>query len=933
MVSPATPINLVDLPEQTSTPAAADEMLVYSASADEVRRVDFSRLSAALGLNNSQIIQLIQNTIEAGSNITVTPTGNRVVIAGQAGGGGGTGDDGWSARLAAITDGQRIVLQVQSWVGGGGTPPASGSYIGPTGFVGAVSAGVDIRGATGARGAQGATGARGAQGNAGAAGSDGNDAWTPTLAIASDGNRRVIRIPSWTGGEGTAPTSNVYLGSTGLVGSASAAVDIRGPRGEAGAAGAAGQRGPQGPPGTAAAAGDDGWSPRLAVISDSARRVLQVQSWVGGDGTAPTSGLYVGATGLVGSASGGVDIRGPQGAQGPAGAAGAAGAKGDKGDTGAAGAAGRDGTNGARGPQGMQGIQGPQGTAGTDGRGVPAGGSDGQALVKASGTDYDTEWQTITTGSGGLNQSAVDGRIRSLVNSFARDDSTDVPVGQIPVEIARLTQIYAWAHTGDNSRIPSNKLPTNIAVDTDIPADNRLVPSVTGVANGRVLKVVSGVPAWAVDLDSGGGLNQTQVDARITTLIASWAYITNDRNDSLRVPFHRLDPNIRRVSDFASSTESRDTPLAAADTASVGVRTTMARSDHTHPYQTGGLLQPNAVFSWAKTGGGLIPENRINDAIARDSEVPGLVNSTIVAGTGITTSFSNHRLTIAATGSSSSGISEADFHRLLQAAIQAGSGVQRAIADNVITLSATGGGGTNGLNQAQVDARINHQVQQFALDTSTQIGSGKIPAAFARVDSIPGYIHDTITAGSGITIGQLSNGRFTITATGGSASGITEADFHRLLQLSVQAGSGLMRTIANNVITLATSGGGGTMPPPAQSHTIWLATSHDNNFSANEFTVNNTADPTNDILRFPSWVGEGIDQSARYVAVAIPTNRSLDHLYQVVSGTVSNTDERTTFGDDPATTVNVGGEDHDVYVSDNKWLFRGNPYQIVTSAS
>lgn len=65
---------------------------------------------------------------------------------------------------------------------------------------------------------------------------------------------------------------------------------------------------------------------------------------------------------------------GPQGPQGPAG---------PQGETGATGA------TGATGPQGETGPQGPQGPAGP---GVPTGGTAGQVLKKASGTDYDTEW-------------------------------------------------------------------------------------------------------------------------------------------------------------------------------------------------------------------------------------------------------------------------------------------------------------------------------------------------------------------------------------------------------------------------------------------------------------------------------------------------------------------------------------------------------------
>jgi len=61
---------------------------------------------------------------------------------------------------------------------------------------------------------------------------------------------------------------------------------------------------------------NDGWTPLLAVVVDGERRVIQVQDWFGGDGAKPTSGQYVGSTGLVASASAAVDIRGAQGLPG-----------------------------------------------------------------------------------------------------------------------------------------------------------------------------------------------------------------------------------------------------------------------------------------------------------------------------------------------------------------------------------------------------------------------------------------------------------------------------------------------------------------------------------------------------------------------------------------------------------------------------------------
>lgn len=56
---------------------------------------------------------------------------------------------------------------------------------------------------------------------------------------------------------------------------------------------------------------DLGWSPIFAVVNDGSRKVLQVTGWTGGTGTAPATGLYVGATGFVSLIANGVDISGP----------------------------------------------------------------------------------------------------------------------------------------------------------------------------------------------------------------------------------------------------------------------------------------------------------------------------------------------------------------------------------------------------------------------------------------------------------------------------------------------------------------------------------------------------------------------------------------------------------------------------------------------
>ncbi|MCF3931840.1 hypothetical protein L1787_00245 [Acuticoccus sp. M5D2P5] len=79
---------------------------------------------------------------------------------GLAGWGGPTSLAGnsWSPILAAEADGSRRVMKVADWIGGQGTKPATGLYIGPAGFTANIAEAADYRGAEG-----GATEAQGAK--------------------------------------------------------------------------------------------------------------------------------------------------------------------------------------------------------------------------------------------------------------------------------------------------------------------------------------------------------------------------------------------------------------------------------------------------------------------------------------------------------------------------------------------------------------------------------------------------------------------------------------------------------------------------------------------------------------------------------------------------------------------------------------------------
>ena len=270
------------------------------------------------------------------------PTGATSTVPGPTGPTGSAGSNGWSPQFSVISDNERRVLQLTDWTGGTGTKPGTGDYVGATGLVASIAAAIDIRGSSGLTGFAGWSpsvavvahgdnlvlrivtwvggmgtpptsgsyiGSSGLVADAddavnikGSIGPAGDTGWSPRIFLLSDGDRIVMYITDWIGGTGTQPQGQLYIGSANLYADAANAVDIRGPRGFAGPA------------------GNTGWSPSFSLVSDGTRRVLQVTSWVGGTGTAPATSTYVGSTGLVSAIADAVDIRGPAGAGGDSGA-------------------------------------------------------------------------------------------------------------------------------------------------------------------------------------------------------------------------------------------------------------------------------------------------------------------------------------------------------------------------------------------------------------------------------------------------------------------------------------------------------------------------------------------------------------------------------------------------------------------------------------
>lgn len=83
----------------------------------------------------------------------------------------------------------------------------------------------------------GQDGKMGLRGKAGPSGDDGNDGWSPILGVVEDGERSILEVVDWTGGEGQKPQAGWFLGSNGPTQNKAEASNIRGKPGQDGIGG------------------------------------------------------------------------------------------------------------------------------------------------------------------------------------------------------------------------------------------------------------------------------------------------------------------------------------------------------------------------------------------------------------------------------------------------------------------------------------------------------------------------------------------------------------------------------------------------------------------------------------------------------------------------------------------------------------------------
>jgi hypothetical protein len=184
--------------------------------------------------------------------------------------------------------------------------------------------------------------------------------------------------------------------------------------------------------------------------------------------------------------------QGPQGVQGETGPAGATGPQGERGPQGIQGPTGATGATGATGPQGPKGDKGDTGEQGPAGIGIPTGGSAGQVLAKASGTDYDTEWINQSGGGGTSdyndlsNKPQINGvtlsgnKTAAQLGLAAASDIPAVPVqsvnGKTGAVVLNASDVGAGTYSKPSGGIPASDLAS--AVQTSLGKANSALQSV-----------------------------------------------------------------------------------------------------------------------------------------------------------------------------------------------------------------------------------------------------------------------------------------------------------------------------------------------------------------------------------------------------------------------------------------------------------------------
>jgi hypothetical protein len=228
----------------------------------------------------------------------------------------------------------------------------------------------------------------------------------------------------------------------------------------------------------------------------------------------------------------------------------------------------------SNGPKGDPGAAGSTGPAGPAGVGVPVGGTTGQVLTKASGADYDTNWQTVSGGGGGI--TALTGDVTasgtgSVAATIADNAVTNAKLADMG---GRTLKGKATAGTGD---------PEDINVGTD---------TVVGRTSGSIVAAQLATSQMADNVTTNAKL----ADMAVNTIKGRITAGTGDPEDLTAA-------NVRTIINVADG--------ATANAADAFL---LARANHTGTQAAGtitGLATVATSGSASDLGSGTLPNARL----------------------------------------------------------------------------------------------------------------------------------------------------------------------------------------------------------------------------------------------------------------------------------------------------------------------------------
>ena len=283
------------------------------------------------------------------------------------------------------------------------------------------------------------------------------------------------------------------------------------------------------------------------------------------------------------------------------------------------------------------------------------------ARKKITGTwvdgDVFAEVESGGGGEGGLNELQVDNRIATWARASNQDGTADIPDGAISDNIARsadVQDIEVWAEVGNTDQIPANKLENASGITPEqaqaITDNTAKFSAETWAREGNT----DIIPSNKLPASNGGGLDQSEVDARVAAGVADWAEEGNTdeippsktntvawalNNNPDQIPLNKLgnvparglnqeEVDARTVTGGSIS----GTTLTLTKTGAPAVTITGL------PSGSGGGLDEAAVDArveagvedWAETGNtDRIPETKISEDLARISQVDTAIEESV----------------------------------------------------------------------------------------------------------------------------------------------------------------------------------------------------------------------------------------------------------------------------------------------------------------